>query len=140
MYATGATSRRVKVVRYDLLHPKALRAALIKHMGEDYPVPQERQVRRWISGDNPWPGWARKAVDEIHGITKEAAPPDWAERLEAKVDQLVIGAIADPEQREVVRRLAARLGVLPRPSAEGFDDLPDTEDPDAVTPGGQGSS
>ncbi len=65
--------RTVYAVRYDLLHPKALRAALIKQMGSDYSMPTERQVRRWISGDSPWPGWALRAVDELMS-TQQNAP------------------------------------------------------------------
>lgn len=68
-------------MHFELLAPKALRAALIKRMGEDA-VPTERQVRRWISGDTPIPGWARREIEALVGDSghDETAPP-WAERL-----------------------------------------------------------
>lgn len=100
-------------------------------------------LKRWRASGIPQDR-IEDVVEAVQGLvadtTKEAAPPEWAERLEAKVDQLVIGAIADPVQRETVRRLAARLGVLPKPSVEGFDDLPDMGGQGASVPGGQGSS
>ena len=100
-------------MRYDLLHPKALRAALIEHMGPDYPVPKERQVRRWVTGDTPIPGWARRAVDELHGITKETAPPSLEERL--RRIELYVEAIAgatpgvDAEQIADIHRRVLEL-------------------------------
>lgn len=87
------------LVRYDLLHAKALRAALVEHMGPEYPVPKERQVRRWISGDSPWPGWARKATDDILGTTKEAPRPVWAEGLDTKVELILWALRLTPEEQ-----------------------------------------
>ena len=117
-------------MRLDLFSQQRLHEAL---EAGGYKV-SHRTVRRWVEGDAiPDAAWTRAILD-VMGITKEAAPPEWAERLEAKVDQLVIGAIVDPEHREVVRRLAARLGVLPKPSSEGFDDLPGTGAPGGAAP------
>ena len=76
--------------------------------------------------------------------TKEAAPPEWAERLEQKVDAIyerqntvaatasrqVIEALADPERLAWVERLAAMIqGASPSTSSEGSDDPRDTEAP-----------
>ena len=63
-------------MRYDLLHPKALRKAVIEHLGTEQDVPQERQFRRWVNGDTPMPGWARRIVDEVMGVQQEAPPAE----------------------------------------------------------------
>ena len=91
-------------MRYDLLHPKALRAALIEAAGEDV-VPTERQVRRWVTGETPIPGWARRAIQELMGTTKEAAPPAMEERL-ARIESMV-------------RLIAAERGI----PVDGMDDI-----------------
>jgi hypothetical protein len=94
-------------------------------------------LNRWVRDHSEVPAVVERIVFELFGLeATKNAPPEWAERLEAKVDYLVIGGIADPEHREVVRRLAARLGVLPRPSGEGFDDPLGTEGQGG---GGQGA-
>ena len=134
------SGNKISPVRLDLFSSNRLYAALEKAAYPDLPPP--RTFRDWVRNSSGPPSLQiaiRELLDQPD-TTKKADPPEWASRLEAKVDQLVIGAIADPEQRETVRRLAARLGVLPKPSAAGFDDLRDTEDRDAAAPGGQGSS
>ena len=70
-------------MRYDLLHPKALRTALIEAGVEG--VPTERQVRRWVTGDTPMPAWARRAIDEVLGTKKEAAP-----HIGERLDELLV--------------------------------------------------
>ena len=70
-------------MRYDLLHPKAVRAALIEAGVEG--VPTERQVRRWITGDTPMPAWARRAIEEVAGTQKEPLEPTWLEGLVREV-------------------------------------------------------
>lgn len=88
----------VEVVRYDLLNPKALRAALIEKVGPDYQMPGIRQVRRWVTpGDTPMPGWARRATDEILGIPKAAPPGGTLTR------RMLIGVMA----------LERRAGIIP---------------------------
>lgn len=104
-------------------------------------------IHRWMNGDADIENLGvladklgvRIAVTFGPEIQIEAAPP-WAERLEAKVDQLVIGAVVNPVHRLALRGLVSRLGVLPKPSAEGFGDLLDTEDPGTAKREGQGAS
>lgn len=93
-------------VRYDLLHPKALRAALIEAGVEG--VPTERQVRRWITGVTPIPGWARRTIDELVGTTKEAAEPPWVQRLEDRLYAIEAAqsAIADSAVEKAITALA----------------------------------
>lgn len=117
-------------MRYDLLHPKALHKVLSEHYGKDYPVPKERQVRRWVSGDTPIPGWARRAIDEIMGRPPaEPSLPDWwplaleTIRNEENRPVWVDGAVKEVrdevvENREIVRNAADALrtvvGLLPQ--------------------------
>ena len=128
-------------MRYDLLHPKALRAALIEHMGPGYGVPTERQVRRWVTGDTPMPGWAKRAVDELMGTTKEAAEPVWVQRLESRLIELrenqdrvaqeaaagVVTALTPPVREQWAARIEAMLDDTPKQSGEAPAGSPDTE-------------
>jgi hypothetical protein len=103
-------------MRYDLFHAKALHAALIDHLGEDYGVPGERQIRRWVSGDSAVPGWARQAIDELLEQTTKDAPPQWAERLARDTAMAVIGALAPEIEQRAAAALIARLEGIPPPN------------------------
>ena len=70
-------------MRYDLLHPKALRTALLEAGVEG--VPTERQVRRWVTGDTPMPAWARRAIDGVLEHKEEAAP-----HIGERLDELLV--------------------------------------------------
>jgi hypothetical protein len=97
-------------------------------------------LNRWHRDRREVPAVVERIVFELFGLeATKNAPPEWAERLEAKVDQLVIGTVVDPVQRRALEGLVARLGVLPRPSSAGFDDLPDTEARGTEAPTGQGA-
>ena len=140
-------------MRFDLLHPKALRAALIERVGEDA-VPTERQVRRWVTGDSPIPGWARHTITELMGQTEEEPPePPWVGRLERHLIQIennqgvvadaasrrLIAALADPERLAWVERIASTIRDESRTqSAEGSDGPPASEAPGGGGPGGRG--
>ena len=129
-------------MRYDLLHPKALRAALIESAGEDV-VPTERQVRRWVTGDTPMPGWARRAIDQLMGTTKEAAEPEWVQRLEARLidlranqdrvaklaTQRAIEALAPPDLQRAADLHNERIEELRRQRAEDPHETPRSPDP-----------
>lgn len=100
-------------MRYDLLHPKALRKAVIEHLGPDVDVPQERQFRRWVSGDTPIPSWARRVIDEIVAAPQqqEAPRPEWAEGLMLEADAayrlLKLTALASGVSPELVEEIEA---------------------------------
>lgn len=98
-------------MRYDLLHPKALRKAVIEHLGTEQDVPGERQFRRWVAGDTPVPGWARRVIDEIVGASPQTQenPPAWAEGLADRTARKVIAALVDPE---VLAALPDAIAVL----------------------------
>lgn len=87
----------------------------------------ERTAQRWKKGETePKPQDVRAIVRLVLSLAEneeEAAQPEWAGRLEAKVDQLVIEGLDDPVLQTALRGLVSRLGVLPKPSAEGFGDL-----------------
>ena len=93
-----------------------------------------------------------EAVAEIlPGTTKEAAPPEWAERLEAKVDRLLVGqttvaeamveraitALAPADQLRQAEMLNQRLEELLRLRAEGSPEGSSAEGRDAEVPPGQ---
>lgn len=69
-------------MRYDLLHPKALRAALLK--AKIRGVPSEHQVRNWTSGRTPVPEWVRPHIERLVALPEiqEEAAPSMTERLE----------------------------------------------------------
>ena len=109
-------------MRYDLLHPKALHAALADYMGPEYKMPDVRTVRRWVTGDSPWPSWAKKATDEILG-TKEKAAPHIGERLDDIYALLKLTAVAtkvDPQQVQAIE-VARRNVLVPRPPRRRHD-------------------
>lgn len=110
-------------------------------------------VADWAKGKSVTPYRLRQLEQLLRPDlqTKEAAPPEWAERLEAKVDAIyarqtevadsasrhVIEALADPERLEWVERLAAMIRAeSATPSSEASDDPPGTGVPGG---GGQGA-
>ena len=125
-----------------------------------YPVTR-MTVNRWAAGAE-MPAIAARMVIELFehtpGTTKEAAPPIWAERLQASIEAVyerqttiidrqgtvgqemagkVIEALASPAQHEWAERIAARLDAPPTQSSEASDDRPGTEAPGAGTPAGR---
>jgi hypothetical protein len=118
-------------VDLSVFEAKALALALTEH-GHSV---SERTVQRWKSGTTKPKPQDIRAIRALVGsldIQKEAAPPDWAERLEAKVDSIlerqdvvgetyarqVIEALATPELMEWQQRIAKYLAALPSPSDE----------------------
>lgn len=88
-------------------------------------------VARWAAGESV-PSWAVRAVERlIVGERKETAPPDWAERLERKMDEIranqdtiadqasrrIIEALAPPELLRAAALLRERQAELPRQGA-----------------------
>ena len=104
-------------MRYDLLHPKALHKALVEHLGEDAGVPGERQVRRWVTGDTPFPAWARRAVDEIMAMpqTAKEPPPEWAEALMTRDEVLaLVGEVQSAVTTEITTTRETVVAALAR--------------------------
>jgi hypothetical protein len=110
-------------------------AALHKALREQGVGVSYRTVARWI-GATPSaqpPAELMPVLEAVFGITKEAAPPDWAERLEAKVDSIlanqnvvgetyarqVIEALGSPDLLEWAQRIGERTAVPPSQSDEG---------------------
>ena len=112
----------------------------------------ERTVNRWKAGTSRPSKGQLEAIRRLIGINeKEAAPPLWAERLQASIEAVyerqstvgqemagkVIEALASPAQHEWAERIAARLDAPPTQSSEASDDRPGTEAPGAGTPAGR---
>jgi hypothetical protein len=92
-------------VRFDLFSSGRLLAALKEAEYPDLPAP--RTLSWWIHNDAP-PEALRLFVSEVLLERKEAAPPQWAERLIAMVDQIyqTQGQLADDAGRRVIEALA----------------------------------
>jgi hypothetical protein len=95
-------------VRFDLFSSGRLLAAL-----EDagYPgVPPDRTLRSWIQNDSA-PDALRLFVSEVLLERKEAAPPEWAERLQERLDQIAEAqeSLAQAAKREVIEALGPAL-------------------------------
>jgi hypothetical protein len=114
----------------------------------------ERTAQRWKKGETQPKPQDVRAILALLGTTKEAAPPEWAERLQERVDSIyerqiqvgqdmagkVIEALAPLERLQAVEQLAEWLATLPPPSDVAPLDLPDTEVRGTGAPGGRASS
>jgi hypothetical protein len=114
----------------------------------------ERTAQRWKKGETQPKPQDVRAILALLGTTKEAAPPEWAERLQERVDSIyerqiqvgqdmagkVIEALAPLERLQAVEQLAEWLATLPPPSSEAPHDLPDMEVRGTGAPGGRASS
>jgi hypothetical protein len=121
----------------------------------------ERTAQRWKKGETQPKPQDVRAILALLGTKKEAAPPEWAERLQATVDSVyerqdvimerqgqvgqdmagkVIEALAPLERLQAVEQLAEWLATLPPPSDVAPLDLPDTEVRGTGAPGGRASS
>jgi hypothetical protein len=114
----------------------------------------ERTAQRWKKGETQPKPQDVRAILALLGTTKEAAPPEWAERLQERVDSIyerqiqvgqdmagkVIEALAPLERLQAVEQLAEWLATLPPPSDVDPHDLPDTEVRGTGAPGGRASS
>jgi predicted GTPase len=117
----------------------ANRAAVARALTERGYSVSKMQVNRWAGGAE-MPTIAARMILELflHGpdMPKEAAPPEWAERLEAKVDSIlanqnvvgetyarqVIEALGSPDLLEWAQRIGERTAVPPSQSDEGSGD------------------
>jgi hypothetical protein len=117
-------------------------AALHKALREQGVGVSYRTVARWI-GATPSaqpPADLVPVLEAVFGIQKEAEPPDWATRLEAKVDSIharqdtimerqaemadsasrqVIEVLGSPELLEWAQRIGERTAAPPSQSGEG---------------------
>jgi hypothetical protein len=114
----------------------------------------ERTAQRWKKGETQPKPQDVRAILALLGTTKGAAPPEWAERLQERVDSIyerqiqvgqdmagkVIEALAPLERLQAVEQLAEWLATLPPPSDADPLDLPDTEVRGTGAPGGRASS
>lgn len=113
-------------MRYDLLHPKALRDALIKAGVKG--VPSEHQVRNWTTGRSQVPRWVRPHIDRLVGQQETASPEGTLTRrlltgsiaLERKLgvtaDEL---AVAEAEAMVLIAHLLGGNGTPPQQSGGG---------------------
>jgi hypothetical protein len=113
----------------------------------------ERTAQRWKKGETQPKPQDVRAILALLGTTKEAAPPEWAERLVGAVDSILENqAKIISEQRrtaESVAPLDRLLNVeglrdwlegMPQPSDADPLDLPDTGVRGTGAPGGRASS
>jgi hypothetical protein len=113
-------------------------------------------LNRWVRDEREFPAVVERMVLDMYGIagtTKEAAPPEWAERLVVAVDSVLENqaTIISEQKRtaESVAPLDRLLNVeglrdwlegLPQPSDVDPLDLPDTGVRGTGAPGGRASS
>jgi hypothetical protein len=95
-------------VRFDLFSSGRLLAALKEAGYPDLPAP--RTLSWWIHNDAP-PEALRVFVSEVVLQRKEAAPPEWAERLQERLDQIAEAqeSLAQAAKREVIEALGPAL-------------------------------
>jgi transcriptional regulator with XRE-family HTH domain len=82
-------------------------------------------VSQWAKGRSVTPYRLQQVRELLTGQHKEAAPPDWAERLERKLDVLVATAGVDPvdvqDEAEAQRLIAAALARLGQHEPEAVE-------------------
>jgi hypothetical protein len=123
-------------VRFDLFSSGRLLAALKEAGYPDLPAP--RTLSWWIHNDAP-PEALRVFVSEVVLQRKEAAPPEWAERLAAETARLVIEALAPGDLRQALDLLRERLATIqPLDGASHLGDEGD-EAPGTAGPAGRGA-
>jgi hypothetical protein len=105
----------------------------------------ERTAQRWKKGETTPKPQDVRAILSLLGTTKEAAPPEWAERLVERVEAIyerqdtimerqrvvgqdmagrVIEALQSPDLAAWAQRIGERLAELPSQSDEASADQP----------------
>jgi hypothetical protein len=113
----------------------------------------ERTAQRWKKGETQPKPQDVRAILALLGTTKEAAPPEWAERLLAAMDSVLANqseiiaeqrrtaeSVAPLDRLLNVEGLRDLLEAMPPPSDVDPHDLPDMGVQGTGAPGGRASS
>lgn len=114
-------------------------AALHKALREQGVGVSYRTVARWI-GATPSakpPAELMPALEVVFGTTKEAAPPDWAERLADMAAEAAVTRLVPPDLLEQVPELFQRIEAFLQQVAEDAPEEPGPQGPAGSTPLGR---